>query len=108
MRKHMISNLSKTPFLSFFFFDAAHFSNSVDGKVWAVLAIVLNLPLSIRGSFLNIVPILLWQGNVLESFNDILKQHLKELVEILQHGISFRIGSIDMVLKVFIHWLRRS
>jgi hypothetical protein len=87
------------------FFDAAHFSNSVDGKVWAVLAIVLNLPLSIRGSFLNIVPILFWQGHVLESFNDILKHHLKELVEILQHGISIRIGSIDMVLKVFIHCL---
>jgi hypothetical protein len=33
------------------FFDAAHFTNSVDGKVWAILAIVLNLPLSIRQAF---------------------------------------------------------
>ncbi len=56
-------------------------------------------------SFLNIVHISFWQGHVLESFNGILKHHFKELVEILQQGISIRIGSIDIVLKSYIHCL---
>ena len=47
------------------FFDALHFSNSFDGKVWAILAIVLNSPLAIRQAFMNIIPILFWQGHVL-------------------------------------------
>ena len=42
------------------FFDAVHFSNSFDGKVWAILAIVLNSPLAIRQAFMNIIPILFW------------------------------------------------
>ena len=87
------------------FFDAAHFTNSVDGKVWAILAIVLNLPLSIRQAFLNIIPILFWQGHVVENFNNILKIHLTDLVEILKHGIQFQIGPTKMEVKVFIECL---
>ena len=84
------------------FFDAAHFSNSIDGKVWAILAIVLNLPLSIRQAFLNIIPILFWQGHVHDNFNNIIKHHLKELLEIIQTGISCQIGSIKVSFKVII------
>ena len=84
------------------FFDAAHFSNSIDGKVWAILAIILNLPLAIRQAFLNVVPILFWQGHVHENFNNIIKHHLKELLGIIETGISFQIGTIKVNFKVFI------
>ena len=84
------------------FFDAVHFSNSFDGKVWAILAIVLNSPLAIRQAFMNIIPILFWQGHVFENFNNIIKHHLNELVEIIKNGITCRIGSNSVVIKVFI------
>ena len=61
--------------------------------------------MSIRGSFLNVVPILFWQGHVFENFNLILKHHLKELVEIIEQGLPSQVGSVDIVVKVYIHCL---
>ena len=85
------------------FFDAAHFSKSIDGKVWTILAMILNLPLAIRQSFLYIIPLLFWQGHVCKNFNDILRHHLPELIDIFKNGINFRISFSDIHVDVFLH-----
>ena len=87
------------------FFDAAHFSNATDGKVWAVLAMILNFPLVIRGAFYNVIPIIFWQGHVFNNFNNIFKHHLSELVQILQNGINVQIGATSVHLQFYIHIL---
>lgn len=69
------------------FFDAANFNNGSEGKVWAILAIILDLPPSIRQAFLNISSILYWIGYVYESFSKVFEYHLKELQDILVNGI---------------------
>ena len=84
-------------------FDAAHFSKSIDGKVWTILAMILNSSLPLRQSFLNIIPLLFWQGHVGKKFNNILKHHLSELVDILRNGIKIRISSADIHVDVFLH-----
>ena len=82
-------------------FDAAHFSKSIDGKVWTILAMILNSSLPLRQSFLNIIPLLFW--HVGKNFNNILKHHLSELVDILRNGIKIRISSADIHVDVFLH-----
>ena len=82
-----------------------HFYNSENGKVCGILAIILNLPPLIRQAFLNIVPILFWQGQVIDNFNKIFELHLQELANILKNGIIVRIASCDLVVAVYIHLL---
>ncbi len=63
------------------------------------------MPLAIRQAFLNIIPILFWQGHVVENFNNIIKNHLSDLIVVLKNGIRFQIGSTMMEVKVFIECL---
>ena len=87
------------------FFDAAHLSNAIDGKVWAVLAIILNLPLVIRQAHLNVIPLVFWRGHIVNSFNGIFKHHMQEFVDILTNGILIEIGTASQMLNVYVHIL---
>ena len=71
--------------------------------MWTILAMILNSSLPLRQSFLNIIPLLFWQGHVGKNFNNILKHHLSELVDILINGIKIRISSADIHVDVFLH-----
>ena len=71
--------------------------------MWTILAMILNSSLPLRQSFLNIIPLLFWQGHVGKKFNNILKHHLSELVDILRNGIKIRISSADIHVDVFLY-----
>ena len=85
------------------FFDAAHFNKGYEGKVWAILAIVLDLPPLIRQAFLNISTLLYWIGYVYESFSNIFYYHLTELQTILASGIF--IENLKANVSVYLHIL---
>jgi hypothetical protein len=87
------------------FFDAAHYSYSQNGKVWTVLAMILNLPPIIRGSFFNIIPLFFWQGYLYENFNGIFENNLPELVDILDNFIELNLNGAFVQIKIFIHLL---
>ena len=44
------------------FIDEARFYKGLDGKAYAFLAMILNLPSNMRNAFYHTIPILFWQG----------------------------------------------
>lgn len=86
----------------FLFVDAASFSKSVSGSVWAILAIIGNLPPLIRSKFNNILKIVYISGKRID-FNSIFNLYMTDFKEIINNAVT--IEKLGLKLNVFVHGL---
>lgn len=86
----------------FLFVDAASFSKSVSGTVWAFLAIICNLPPIIRSKFTNILKIVYINGKKID-FNSLFDLYMTDFKRIINNVVT--IEKLGMNLNVFVHGL---
>jgi hypothetical protein len=82
------------------FTDGARFNKGKSGVVWAILAIVSNLPLIIRTASHNIIKILFINSSGF-NFNMIFDKHLNALKTLLAKGLN--IEKLNLTVTIFIH-----
>jgi len=84
------------------FVDGASFNKSLSGDVWAVMAIVCNLPPVIRSAFYNILKLVYINGKRFD-FNGIFDEKVNDFKKLFKNGI--KIESLNLNIKVFVHGL---
>jgi hypothetical protein len=99
-------NICENSIFLLLFFDGASFTiSSLAGNIWAVLAMITNLPPHLRIKFENIIKILFVNANKLFSFNAIFKHHLTDFKfnSIHSNASDSYITPLNMKVKVYIH-----
>jgi hypothetical protein len=86
----------------FLFVDAASFNKSVSGSIWAILAIIVNLPPIIRSKFNNILKIVYISGKRID-FNSLFNLYMKDFKQVMNNIIM--IEKLGLKLNVFVHGL---
>jgi hypothetical protein len=84
------------------FVDGASFNKSLSGTVWAIMAMVCNLPPILRTTFYNIIKLIYINGTKF-NFNSIFENYLNDFKNLLKNGII--IESLNLTIKIFIHGL---
>jgi hypothetical protein len=84
------------------FVDGASFDKSMSGTVWAIMAMICNLPPILRTAFYNILKLIYINGKKF-SFNSIFENYLNDFKNLLKNGV--QIKKLNLTIKVHVHGL---
>jgi hypothetical protein len=94
------NSLIKNSISLILFADGAQFLKSKSGTIWALLAIINNLPLAVRNMFINIIKILFIHSRIF-SFNEIVRKHLLVYFkELSSNGLKIR---ENLTVLIYLH-----